>query len=128
MKQETYKGNASLFAKKSVQYLQNAMDEIRKVSHKLHQEGREDLSVGRAIKEVVYTINLSHKLNLNLEIEGKEYIDLYSATVSLTILRIIQEQLDNMIKYAQAENVEIKLHAGPTGAELELRMMEKDLV
>lgn len=83
LEQETYMENASLFGKKSAQYLQNAIYEIRKVSHKLHQEGREDLSIEKAIKEVVYTINLSHKLNLNLEMEGKEYIDLYSGTQSL---------------------------------------------
>lgn len=121
LEQETYSGNRSPFVKNTSLYIQKAMDEIRSISHRLNPTELEDLGFEQAIYELVNKINLPHQLNLLVNINGQQYINSFPSSLSITIFRIVQEQLSNIIKYAEATNVEIKIHADEHSFDLEIK-------
>ena len=54
--------------------------------------------------------------------------DLIADDLKLNIYRIIQEQLNNIVKYADAKNVHICIEEKTKTSILLLKMMEKDLM
>jgi len=121
LEQEIYTGNKSPFIANTSQYLQTAIDEIRNISHRLSPISLENTSFKQAVQEMVNKINLSSRLKVNVMIEGSEYLDSLPSSISLSVFRILQEQLSNIIKYAEATNVEINLHADETSVDFEVK-------
>lgn len=102
-------GNNSEFIIKSQEYISTAMDELRKLSHAL---------VGPTQDETIGLIDSLENLIDNLSIVKVIKISFRHSThdekesdvgLRLVIYRIIQEQLNNIIKHAEASEVEIEL-------------------
>jgi len=93
---------------KSSQYLQLCIDEIRSISKRLSAPTLGQISLTDSIQELIDSINITNKVQIQFRYEGFEMAAV-SQDVHLTIYRIIQEQLNNIIKHSQAQHVFIEI-------------------
>jgi PAS domain S-box-containing protein len=97
------------FTQRGLAYLQEAIHEIRKISHNLTPTSLRDISLEVAVDDVVKSINMTGKLKV------KYFKNILPGTTEMTpekqlaILRIIQEQLNNILRHAHATTVFISL-------------------
>lgn len=107
---ETFKKNnlSTDIADRTESYIQSAIDEIRRLSHELAPVSIKDISINQVIELLVDTINLNNKFEVKMEIQdfGDEIL---KDEIKINLYRILQEQLNNIIKYSQATLVTISL-------------------
>jgi signal transduction histidine kinase len=88
--------------------LQKAIDEMRKISHRLNPATLKFIGLEGSINDLVnnihHTGNISFTFQSNLNAEEKINDD-----VQLALFRIVQEQLNNILKHANAKKVVINL-------------------
>ncbi|MGN6399749.1 MAG: PAS domain S-box protein [Flavisolibacter sp.] len=121
LEQEIYTGNKSSFIANTAQHLLSAINEIRNISHRLNPMSWEDKDFKQAVQDMVDKINLSLKLKVNVTIEGSEYLEALPSSTLLSIFRILQEQLSNIMKYAEATSVEINIDADENSTDFEVK-------
>jgi PAS domain S-box-containing protein len=89
-------------------YLQQAVGDVRQLSHRLAPAIDEETGIEAKVIDLVSRMNVKGNLQVNLAIgEGYEQS---KPEVQLVLYRIIQEQFSNIVKYAQASHVEIRVH------------------
>ena len=103
------KEKAPLLTEKSYQSIQLAISEIRKISHDLNPSSVEDFGLKEAITEIIDKINLSGKLNIVFKFSAADKKTHLKSEDKIAIYRIVQEQLNNVIKHAHAKNVMVDL-------------------
>jgi len=94
---------------KSRKNISMAIEEIRKLSHELITPSLNDLGLIQTIMELIRSIQTVKKMKIRLDIAGLDEDELLPEQ-KINIYRIIQEQLNNILKHAQADNVDIELH------------------
>lgn len=93
---------------KSTKYLSDAIEEIRFLSGALTPQVLRDIGLTASIRELTDPLINTGKLMVELDID--EEADLATDIDSkLTILRIIQEQLNNIVRHSQAASCRISL-------------------
>lgn len=93
---------------KSYNNIQNAIDEIRHLSHRLVAPSLGDISLVQAISQLIANVRMASKLKLHLDTD--DYVEENTDTnVRLMFYRIVQEQVNNIIKHASAESATIRL-------------------
>lgn len=98
----------AIFMNNSKKYILMAIDEIKKLSHVIMPPTFEIIGLLDSLKNWIDFKQLQHEINFNTEWVG--YDDkAVNDKVQLTIYRIVQEQLNNTIKYSNAQNVYISL-------------------
>jgi signal transduction histidine kinase len=98
---------------KSRQNVNLAIDQIRKLSHSLIAPSLTDLSLKDAVAEMVNELNLIGKFKVSLDAE--EFNEkLLDDNKKLMLYRIIQEQVNNIIKHAKANHVNITFKSLPS--------------
>jgi PAS domain S-box-containing protein len=105
-----------LIKTKSIQYIQLAIDEIRKVSKELVAPQLKDEGLVESIRELVEDLELVSPVKIQFihELESERL----SPGIKITLFRIVQEQLKNILKHSKAENTSILLHSGNGQLEL----------
>ena len=103
------KEKAPLLTEKSYQSIQLAISEIRKISHDLNPSSVEDFGLKEAIAEMINKINLSGKLHVVFKFNLAEKKMQLKSEDKIAIYRIVQEQLNNVIKHAHAKNAVVDL-------------------
>jgi PAS domain S-box-containing protein len=94
--------------KKSMKYLQECIDEIRALSKRLSAPTLGKISLQDSLLELVHSLNLTNKVHI--EFRSRDLSSLKaSEELHLAIYRIVQEQLNNILKHAQALNVFVQL-------------------
>ncbi|RYZ21812.1 MAG: PAS domain-containing sensor histidine kinase [Chitinophagaceae bacterium] len=96
---------------KSITYLQDAVHEVRQLSHRLAPAVDVDTRLGEKVAEMVARMNVAGTLKVHLDIE--DCSGQSDPHLLLVIYRIIQEQFSNILKYAQAGQVHIRIHKEP---------------
>lgn len=91
---------------KSIGSMQQAINDLRQLSHRLAPAIDEETGFLDKVKDLVDRMNVKSKLLVSLLIEDELEAEPAAQRV---IYRIIQEQLSNIIKYAEATTVEIKI-------------------
>ena len=94
---------------KSRQNISMAIEEIRMLSKELIAPSLSDLGLIQSIKELIRNIQSVKKMKIKLNLKGVKE-DLLKEEEKITVYRIIQEQLNNILKHAQASVVVIELH------------------
>ncbi|HEX2609147.1 MAG TPA: PAS domain S-box protein, partial [Flavisolibacter sp.] len=102
---------------KSTQYIQDCINEIRSISKRLSAPTLGKISLRDSISELVDSINLTKRLTINYL---PQFIDLcpISQDLHLAIYRIVQEGLNNIIKYAGAQKATVEIIRSNDGITL----------
>ncbi len=90
------------------QMIMSAVDEIRNLSHSMIAPFMEKTTLKEAIENVMYNITSTSGIKISMEVSGLDEEKL-SEKIRLTTYRIIQEQFSNILKYAEASAVLLKI-------------------
>ena len=102
------KTNRALNLKRSSQYTLTAIEEIRKLTKGLIKDVLNGLSLYEATNDLVGDLMKVHPIQISWKMDGRVH-KLVNAKFNLNVFRIIQEQLNNIIKHAQATKVSIEI-------------------
>ena len=94
--------------KKSSEYLVNVIEEIRRISKIMIIPGLNALGLFDCIKILANDLSFVHPIKIRFKVIGVDEKDLKD-NLQLTIYRIVQEQLTNILKHAQASNASIMI-------------------
>ncbi|KIC95572.1 CHASE3 domain-containing protein [Flavihumibacter solisilvae] len=86
-----------------------AINESRKLSHALVSPFLKNEPITDAIEQLVKDINLAGRMEARMKCSGKKQLNALSEKLKLTLFRICQEQLNNILKYSRASNILIDL-------------------
>ncbi|HEY0041004.1 MAG TPA: PAS domain S-box protein, partial [Flavisolibacter sp.] len=101
--------NAPKLIKKSYQSLNQIITEIRKISHDLNPSVIQDIGLIESITQMTETINATGKLQITFINNTCAQKDFLKEADRISIYRIIQEQVSNILKHSQATNATITL-------------------
>jgi signal transduction histidine kinase len=94
---------------KSKKFLGLALDEIRNISHRLAPSFFDEKTIEETFQELLINANPEGKYETNLHIDFKQIKHRLNSDIELNLYRIIQEQLRNIQKYAQASQISVSL-------------------
>jgi PAS domain S-box-containing protein len=94
-----------LLLEKAANYLSDCINEIRTISKRLSSPTLGEISLSDSIKELVGSLKLTNKLQINLSVNADH--SKISQDVHLGVYRIIQEHMTNILKHAEAKRVHI---------------------
>jgi PAS domain S-box-containing protein len=120
LESEIKKEGGSVFVKNSYRYLQNAIDEIRNLSHRLNPAQLEDIGLEGTLEEMLHRLELAGKFDMQLSINDPMALRKIDYHISLSIFRIIQEQVSNIIKHADASFVRVSIDLSPNFIDVEI--------
>ena len=109
------------FTARAMTYLQEAINEIRKISHNLTPAALRDISLEAAVEEVIQNINATGMLDIVYHKQNEPLKDKLKPETQLAILRIIQEQCNNILKHSNASEAIISLKSNGTHLQLEVQ-------
>ncbi len=101
--------------------IEKAMTELRTLSKSLLPPSLGETGLQQALLELIENIQQVNELNITFDWVIADENEI-SKNLKLTIFRIAQEQLNNVIKHAQAKNVVVKI----TGATEDIEMSLTD--
>ena len=101
---------------KSIQYLLSAIEEIRKLSKELVVPEINERGLIDNIKRLIDDVHLSTAIKVKFTHDMEN--DLLTPGKKITIFRIVQEQMKNILKYSKAKEVDIFLQC--KGDDLQL--------
>jgi two-component system sensor histidine kinase UhpB len=93
---------------KSHENISSAIEEIRILSKSLVPPSLGDIGLKEAIQEMINNLKISQKLEIRLRTTGLGKTAV-PKTMQLMVFRIVQEQMNNVLKHAKATEVEIKI-------------------
>jgi len=102
-------GNAQMLTEKTYQSIQTVINEIRRISHDLNPSAIIDVGLVEAIEQLIEKINVSGKIRIQFVSDRRRYKDSLDDEDKIAIFRIVQEQLNNILKHANATKVLIRL-------------------
>ena len=94
---------------RSYLHLEEAMQDIRKLSHSLVAPSLGHDGLKEALEDLVESVQQPHQLTVKLIIDEDYDALQIDKNKELMLYRIVQEQLNNIIKYAKATEVTIRL-------------------
>ncbi|HZF63914.1 MAG TPA: PAS domain S-box protein [Chitinophagaceae bacterium] len=112
--------NDSVYVKNTYKYLQVAIDEIRNLSHRLNPAQLEDIGLENSIKELLLRMNAAGKFAAQFNVNDSAALKKLDYKTSLSLFRIIQEQLSNVVKHANASQVRITMEISKDFLDLEI--------
>lgn len=108
MSRKVEQERSPVFVEKTMGYITQAIDEIRKLSHRLAPASFTELPLKQIFEGLLLTFNIGDRPHVMLEVDTfpKEML---SDEMRTNLYRICQEQVGNVLKYADAENLWIKV-------------------
>ena len=102
------KANREKYLDMSSQYTLDAIEEIRKLTKGLVNDAIKNLGLCDAIRDITHDIMEVYPIKITCSMD-EEIHTLVNAKFNLNIFRIVQEQLNNIIRHAKASLVRIDL-------------------
>ncbi len=99
-------GQSEELLNKAVEYQMMAVEEIRKLSKSLSSSFIKTVGLKESIKDVVHNMQMLQKLDVDVSF-GTGLEEKLSNEQKLMLFRVVQEQTNNIIKYADAHKVEL---------------------
>ncbi len=93
---------------RSVQQINYCIETLRNLSKSLAAPTQDEMGIKESIRELAGSVDATRKIGVRFYSYGVRE-ELVSAELQTTIYRIAQEQLTNVLKYAQADSVEVIL-------------------
>lgn len=116
----TNKEMADELLKKSAENISSVITEIRQLSRSLMDPSIGDLGIVDSINDLAENINLTRRVFIDLQMD-ESIEESLGRKQKLTIFRIIQEALNNVVRHAKATRVTITIRQGATDVLLEVR-------
>jgi len=113
------KVNGNEYIKKGREIVMEAINEIRTLSKTLVAPGINEVILSESINDLIWTIQQTKPINITFQAKCK--IDDLPGKVKLTLFRIVQEQLNNILKHAMAKNVDISICGESDDLQLTIR-------
>ena len=101
-------------------YIMTAMEEIRKLSKSLLPPSLGEISLLEALNELIENMHAANKLHFIKEWTGINE-SLLNEKLSLGIFRIVQEQLNNIVKHSKATTVIIGIKQNCEALQLQIK-------
>lgn len=101
-------GDTRSMLEKTRYLLQECIDEIRSLSKRLSAPSLGSIKLKESVKDLVDTVAATNKISVSLDAIGVECLEV-DQEVHLALYRILQEQLTNVLRHAQATQVQITL-------------------
>lgn len=101
---------------KSLDYIALAIEEIRKLSKELVAPQLIGNGLVNSISTLIGDIQLSNVIKITFNHDNES--ESLSPGIKVTIFRIVQEQIKNILKYSKAENAEISLQSNTGETQL----------
>lgn len=101
-------GDPKLLLPKGSQYLQDCINEIRSLSKRLSAPTLGKISLEESVNDLIESINLTSKVKITSQVTGLNN-QLLQKEVHIGVYRILQEQLNNVLKHADASEVLVQL-------------------
>jgi two-component system, NarL family, sensor kinase len=98
-----------MYLEKSKEFIQDAIREVRKLSHEMITPQFEEKPLTQALEEITDNINLTGSLYAVVSVENEEEINALREKIKLALYRIVQEQVSNVLKYSKAREMTIEL-------------------
>lgn len=93
---------------KSNRYIDRIIEDIHRLSWNLSPSALQDLGLPKALRWLVNNIVKSGDVKVTLDIKDADYP--FSQSAQITLYRIFQEALTNIVKNAQAKNITLTVH------------------
>ncbi|HEX2630798.1 MAG TPA: PAS domain S-box protein [Chitinophagaceae bacterium] len=104
---------------KSIEYLLSSIEEIRKLSKELVVPTLGEKGLVESIYALIEDIQFSSHLRIRFLHDTET--DMLSPGKKITVFRIVQEQMKNILKYSKAKQVDICLRSRNTDIELVIK-------
>ena len=114
-------GDAQTVLPRSLGLLQNCINEIRRLSKRLSAPTLGKISLEESVNDLIDSVNHTSKVKITPYIAGLEGSSLRKE-LHLGVYRILQEQLNNVLKHAEAS--EVSIHLERTGNYLRLTVAD----
>ena len=108
------------FVNKAKDYISNAIKEIRSLSHRLSPVSFDSISFKVAVEDLIDAVNILSPYTVSLEFDNFDFAD--ETDLKLNLYRILQEQLNNITKYSEADRLEI--HFSLVGNTVKFRIYD----
>ena len=106
---KTKENTAKDLVEQGYEYVNEAIEEIRKLSHTLVAPSLGDISLREALQNLADDTNLLNHLQVQISVDEKYKEKNIDENKKLMLYRIVQEQLSNIITHARAGKVIISL-------------------
>ena len=109
--QDSVTGQQKEYITTAVNRLDDALRDVRHISHSLSSEHIKAKGLATAIQDELNLIKSVSELECRLEVEGDSYK--MPPETELSVFRILQESINNTIKHAEATSVQVELKYTP---------------
>jgi PAS domain S-box-containing protein len=92
----------------SISNIHLAINEIRKLSHRLAPVSIDDNSLKETFSTLLKSINVNNHYQVNFTIKKVDELNI-TGDMQLNLYRILQEQLNNIMKYSKATVIDVSL-------------------
>jgi len=106
-----------IYLPKCTSILTDAINEIRRLSKQLATPSLGTMGIAESLSELVQSVQLTKMVNVSLRIPSL-CCNTIEEDLQLTVYRITQEHLTNILKHAKATHVSISLACSPTSLSL----------
>ncbi|MEO0902487.1 MAG: sensor histidine kinase, partial [Bacteroidota bacterium] len=96
--------------------LDNAIDQVRRISHNLAPPSLQNFNLTEAIKQYASKMQSTHGIQIDFQTFGK--MPSFTSDQETALYRIVQELLNNIIKHAEAKETLIQLNYTDEHTEL----------
>jgi PAS domain S-box-containing protein len=101
--------NALHWLNKSKEFVNLALEEIRNISHRLAPSFFGETTIEDTFIELLNNFNADNRYSLKMNIDFAKVNKKLSSDIQLNLYRILQEQMRNIVKYANASKIKISL-------------------
>lgn len=94
--------------KNSRHNISEAIADIRRLSHQLAPATYEHIAVNEIFESLINSVKAARGFDIKLEVKGFENKKIQT-DIQLNLYRVLQEQLNNIVKYSKAKKVDVQL-------------------
>jgi signal transduction histidine kinase len=114
-------GNQSQLVSRSFSLIKEVINNLRELSHELNPAELGNEGLYEAAQELIERINVTGKIEITANVKGLNYLKHLCPQISLSLYRIMQEALTNIIKHAGAKKVTISLVTSSGAVDMEIQ-------
>lgn len=96
------------FIDSAIGYINDAINETRKLSHHLAPASFEDTSLKDLFENLLFNLNLDDRFSIRLHFD-EFTVTVMPEDIQINLFRILQEQTKNILKYSEASAIEVSL-------------------